>query len=269
MSASSAPAIAPAAASARGGLRRVAITGMGTINALGHDVPATLAAFREGRCGIGPLDFRDVDRLAIKIGGQDVFWQESGAFTGQISAAMLADAGADYCIVGHSETRGRFGKLETPESTVPYFAETDETVNLKIKRLLFHAITPILCVGETLAEREAEQTEAVIEKQLVAALEGVDPSELASFVVAYEPVWAIGTGKTCASDEANRVCGFIRDVLAKTVEPEVVEHIRVLYGGSVKGANSYELFSQPFIDGGLVGGASLDPGEFSRIVSNA
>lgn len=205
----------------------------------------------------------------IKIGGQDVFWQEAGAFTGQISAAMLADAGADYCIVGHSETRGRFGKLETPESTVPYFAETDETVNLKIKRLLFHAITPILCVGETLAEREAEQTEAVIEKQLVAALEGVDPSELASFVVAYEPVWAIGTGKTCASDEANRVCGFIRDVLAKTVEPEVVEHIRVLYGGSVKGANSYELFSQPFIDGGLVGGASLDPGEFSRIVSNA
>lgn len=205
----------------------------------------------------------------IKVGAQDVFWAESGAFTGQISAAMLAEAGVDYCIVGHSETRGRFGKLETPESTLPYFAETDETINLKIKRLLFHAITPILCVGETLAERENGQTEAVIEGQLIRALDGVDSSELSTFVVAYEPVWAIGTGQTCAADEANFVCGFIRKVLASQVDPAIVEHIRVLYGGSVKGANSHELFSQPEIDGGLVGGASLDPSEFSRIVSNA
>lgn len=205
----------------------------------------------------------------VKVGAQDVFWEERGAFTGKVSVRMVAECGATYCIVGHSETRGRFGKLEIPESTVGLFGETDETVNLKIKSLLFHSLNPILCVGETAAERDAGKTEAVIAKQLEGALNEIDPSELYFFSVAYEPVWAIGTGNTCDSAEANRVCGYIREQLAKLLDAEVAAEIRVLYGGSVKPSNSGDLFSQPNIDGGLVGGASIDPMEFSRIVMSA
>lgn len=205
----------------------------------------------------------------VKVGAQDVFWAEKGAFTGQVSAAMLYDLCADYCIVGHSETRGRFGKLETPASTVGYFAETDETINLKIKSLLFHSITPILCVGETLAERQAGTTDSVIEKQLDGALTGIEAAELYMSSIAYEPVWAIGTGETCDAAEASRVCGMIRSHLAKMLDDDVAQEIRVLYGGSVKASNSKELFSQPDIDGGLVGGASLDAIEFSNIVKSA
>jgi len=202
----------------------------------------------------------------VKVGAQDVFWAEQGAFTGRISAKMLFDFCVDYCIVGHSETRGRFGKLETPASTVGYFAETDETVNLKLKTLIYHSITPILCVGETDSEREAGQTDAIIQSQLRNGLVGIDAAELYNFCVAYEPVWAIGTGKTCDSEEANRVCRMIRSYLASILDAEVAEEIRILYGGSVKSSNSGELFALPEIDGGLVGGASLDPLEFSRIV---
>jgi len=205
----------------------------------------------------------------VKVGGQDVFWEERGAFTGKVSVRMLNECGASYCIVGHSESRGRFGKVEVPPTTVGYFAETDETVNLKIKALLFHSLNPILCVGETADERSAGETESVIGKQLEGALVGVDPSELYFFSVAYEPVWAIGTGKTCESDEANRVCGFIREKLASLLDKDVAAEIRILYGGSVKSANSSEIFGQSNIDGGLVGGASLDPMEFSRIVMSA
>ncbi|MES1227384.1 MAG: triose-phosphate isomerase, partial [Armatimonadota bacterium] len=136
---------------------------------------------------------------AIKVGAQDVFWMEEGAYTGRVSAKMLHEFCCDFCIVGHSETRGRFGKLEVPESTLGYFAETDETVNLKTKALLYYGITPILCVGETLAEREQGITESVIESQLKGALAGLDAAELYGMVVAYEPVWAIGTGQTCES----------------------------------------------------------------------
>lgn len=205
----------------------------------------------------------------VKVGAQDVFWAEKGAFTGQVSAKMLFDFCVDYCIVGHSETRGRFGKLEIPEATLSYFSETDGTVNLKLKALIYHSITPILCVGETLAEREIGQTDTLIQHQLEIALQGFDAAELYSFCVAYEPVWAIGTGKTCDATEANRVCGMIRTHLAKMFDDEVAQEIRILYGGSVRSANSEELFSQPEIDGGLVGGASLDPLEFSRIVMSA
>lgn len=202
----------------------------------------------------------------IHLGAQDAFWMEKGAFTGRISPNMLRDAGADYCIVGHSETRGKFGKLEVPESTLGFFAETDETVNLKIKALLFHSIHPILCVGETLAEREAGQTDEVVRRQLEGALEGIDGTELYGLAVAYEPVWAIGTGKTCDSEEANRVCGMIRATLGVLCGEDAAVRIRILYGGSVKASNAQELFHQSDIDGGLVGGASLDPLEFSRIV---
>jgi triosephosphate isomerase len=202
----------------------------------------------------------------VKVGAQDVFWEERGAFTGKVSVRMISECGASYCIVGHSETRGRFGKLDIPESTVGLFGETDETVNLKLRALLFHSLNPILCVGETEAERNAGQTEAVIAKQLEGALDEIDPSELYFFSVAYEPVWAIGTGKTCETLEANRICGYIREQLAELLDPDVAAEIRILYGGSVKPSNSGELFLQPNIDGGLVGGASLDPMEFSRIV---
>lgn len=206
---------------------------------------------------------------ALHLGAQDVFWKESGAFTGKVSPGMLVEAGCSHCLVGHSETRGRFGKLEVGESTLGYFNETDHTANLKIRALLYHAIVPILCVGETEDERTASKTESVIRKQLTGALEGIDPAELYSFVVAYEPVWAIGTGKTCDAVEAGRVCAEIRAMLGDILDKDVADHIRILYGGSVKSSNAQEIFSQPEVDGGLVGGASLDPLEFAKIVLSA
>ena len=210
-----------------------------------------------------------IKKTHILLGAQDCFWAEKGAFTGSISAPMLTDAGVTICIVGHSETRGRFGKLEIPESTIGYFAETDETVNLKIKALLYSNIVPILCVGETLSEREEGTTDATIQAQINGALAGIEGEELYGLVVAYEPVWAIGTGKTCDTAEAERVCSMIRSTLEEKFSPQMAESVRVLYGGSVKAANAKELFAQPNIDGGLVGGASLDPVEFAAIVAAA
>lgn len=205
----------------------------------------------------------------VKVGAQDAFWEEKGAYTGQVSPAMLYDAGVSFCIVGHSETRGRFGKMETDPATIGYFGETDLTVNKKIQCLVYYSITPILCVGETDAERAAGQTDSVIAAQLEGALKGLDSVELYGLVVAYEPVWAIGTGQTCDSEEAERVCGFIRGWLAKRLGEDEADTIRILYGGSVKSSNSRELFHKPNIDGGLVGGASLDPEEFRKIVMSA
>jgi len=203
----------------------------------------------------------------IKVGAQDVFWMPKGAFTGKVSAGQLAAVGCDYCIVGHSETRGRFGKLEIPEETVMHFAETDHTINLKIGALLELGIRPILCVGESNAEREARMTDAIITVQLEKALAGFEADELEDLVVAYEPVWAIGTGNVCGTEEAERVCAMIRTVLGEIIGGETAEKLRVLYGGSVKASNAHELFKQPNIDGGLVGGASLDPKEFAQIVA--
>lgn len=205
----------------------------------------------------------------VQLGAQNVFWKESGAFTGFVSVAMLVEMGVTYCIVGHSETRGRFGALEVPESTLGYFAETDETVRLKIEALLAHGLAPILCVGETLAEREAGRTDAMIEAQLAGGLMGIDEVELHKLVVAYEPVWAIGTGKTCETAEAERICGMIREWLGRAYSTEFADQVRVLYGGSVKSSNARELFHQPNIDGGLVGGASLKADEFAAIVKAA
>lgn len=204
----------------------------------------------------------------IQLGAQDVFWKENGAFTGKVSAAMLYELGCSYCIVGHSETRGRFGKVEVSEQSLGYFCETNHTINLKIRALLYQSINPILCVGETAAERENGETEKVIREQLNGALEGIDPAEMYFFSVAYEPVWAIGTGNSCDPAEANRICGLIRDYLSD-LDGEVAEEIRILYGGSINQNNCGELFGQPNIDGGLVGGASLDPTAFSLIVMSA
>jgi len=201
----------------------------------------------------------------IGVGAQDVFWKESGAFTGFLSASMIADAGCKYVLIGHSERRGRFGKLEVPETTLGFFAETDETVNLKLKAVLGTELTPIVCVGETLAEREAGKTDEVIAAQVNAMLDGIDAEAFAQGVIAYEPVWAIGTGQVCDSTEANRVCGFIRSVLPTSIQ----QSVRIQYGGSVNPANAAELFSQPEIDGGLVGGASLKPSDFIQVIRSA
>ena len=205
----------------------------------------------------------------IGVGAQDVFWKEKGAFTGNISATMLASLGIRYAIVGHSETRGRFGVMEVPESTLPYFGESDETVGLKIQALLAADIAPIFCVGETLAEREAGTTDQVIQSQIRGSLAGIPESSLNSLVIAYEPVWAIGTGKVCDTPEAERICAMIRGEIAKLYSEPLSLAVRILYGGSVKPDNAAELFAQPNIDGGLVGGASLKAEDFSKVIAAA
>lgn len=180
----------------------------------------------------------------IRLGAQNVHWEESGAFTGEISGLMLAEIGVRYVIVGHSERR-------------QYFGETDETVNLRLKAAQKYGLIPILCVGETKQQRDLGETEAHIFSQLAEDLVGVDQSNL---IVAYEPIWAIGTGDTCETKEANRVIGLIR---SKLTNPDVP----IQYGGSVKGENIDEVMAMPEIDGVLVGGASLEAASFARIVN--
>lgn len=199
----------------------------------------------------------------VMVGAQYCFWVDSGAYTSQVSATMLSEAGVSWCLVGHSETRGRFGKSDLPEGLLSHFHETDETCGLKVEACRRRDIRPVLCVGETISERNGGHTEKVIETQLsggLAKAEGIG-SEV---VIAYEPVWAIGTGETCDSEEADRVCGFIRAWL-RDHKPEMAEN-RILYGGSVKPENAAELFARPEIDGGLIGGASLNADDFAAIL---
>lgn len=191
---------------------------------------------------------------ALSLGAQDVFWKESGAYTGEVSASMLTDTGCRYCIVGHSERRGRFGLSD--DTPVGFFSDTNETINLKLLALTFAGITPILCVGETAQERSTGETVRVIEQQLQEGLDGV---ETANLVIAYEPVWAIGTGEVCDAAEAEKMCSFIQTAAEN-------HSARVLYGGSVKAGNAASLFSMPSIDGALVGGASLSAVEFAHII---
>lgn len=180
----------------------------------------------------------------IRVGAQNIHWEDQGAYTGEIAGAMLTELGVRYVVVGHSERR-------------QYFGETDETVNLRLKAAQKHGLIPILCVGETKQQRDAGETEAVISRQIEQDLVGVDQQQL---VIAYEPIWAIGTGDTCESGEANRVIGLIRSQLKN---PQV----SIQYGGSVKPDNIDEIMAQPEIDGALVGGASLQPEGFARIVN--
>lgn len=191
----------------------------------------------------------------IKVSAQDMFWEDTGAFTGTVSAPMIKDAGAKYVIIGHSERR-------------QFFSETDETVNKKIKAALKHDLTPIFCVGETLAEREAGKINAVITTQLDGGLRDLTANDLAKIVVAYEPVWAIGTGKTATPEQAEEVHVLIRETLAKKFG-DTANKVSILYGGSVKPSNSKELLSKPNIDGALVGGASLKAEDFLGIIKNA
>jgi triosephosphate isomerase len=187
------------------------------------------------------------------IGAQDLYWKEQGAFTGEISPLMLKDIGCDYVIIGHSERREHFG-------------ETDETVNLKVKSALAAGIKPIICVGETLAQREAGETKNLIKRQTELALKGIEASAIPQIVIAYEPIWAIGTGKSSNGTDANEVIGLIRKTVAGIFGNESAGQMRIQYGGSVKPENIKEFMDQPEIDGALVGGASLEIDSFVKIV---
>ena len=207
----------------------------------------------------------------VRLGAQDVYHKTVGAFTGEVSPAMLLDVGCTYAIIGHSERRGRFGKPDESLSAdaARVFGDTDASVNLKVKAALKHDLVPIVCVGEILPEREDGRTDEIVDGQLRAGLAGFTAEEVAGIVIAYEPVWAIGTGRACDAAEANRVCGLIRSVIGRMFADETAAALRVQYGGSVSPDNAHELISQPEIDGGLVGGASLDACKFSQIVTAA
>ena len=189
----------------------------------------------------------------IKIGAQNMHYAENGAYTGEISPKMLKSIGVEYVIIGHSERRA-------------YYGETDETVNKKIKAAFENELKPIVCVGESLEEREAEKTEEIITNQTRLALDGLSNEQVKATIIAYEPIWAIGTGKTATSEDANNSIKAIRAEIAKLYGEDVAEEVIIQYGGSVKSSNAKELFTTSDIDGGLVGGASLKPEEFSKIV---
>lgn len=190
----------------------------------------------------------------IKIGAQNMHFEEIGAYTGEISPKMLKSVGVEYVIIGHSERRA-------------YYGETDETVNKKVKSAFQYELKPIVCVGESLEQREAGKTEEIITNQTRLALDGLTPDQVKGTIIAYEPIWAIGTGKTATSEDANNSIKSIRAEIARIYGAEVAEEVIIQYGGSVKSSNAKELFETSDIDGGLVGGASLKPDEFSKIVN--
>ena len=189
----------------------------------------------------------------IEIGAENMYFEESGAYTGEIAPNMLTDIGVKYVIIGHSERR-------------EYFAETDETVNKKVLKAFEHGITPIICCGETLTQREQGITIDWIRQQIKIAFLNVTADQAKTAVIAYEPIWAIGTGKTATSDQAEEVCGAIRECIAEIYDDATAAEIRIQYGGSVNAGNAAELFAKPDIDGGLVGGASLKA-DFGKIVN--
>ena len=194
----------------------------------------------------------DSDKLGYALGAQHCHFEEKGAYTGEVSPMFLAKLGVQYVIAGHSERREIFG-------------ETDEMVNKKVAAIQQHGMTPIFCCGETLMEREAGETESKVLGQIRAGVAGRTPEQIASLVIAYEPIWAIGTGRTATSDDAQQVCAAIRGCVAEIAGKAAAESVRIQYGGSVKSANIAELIAQPDIDGALVGGASLDADEFARV----
>ena len=192
----------------------------------------------------------------IAIAGQDLYWEAEGAFTGEVSAAMLREAGARFVVIGHSERRTKFG-------------ETNDQVNRKVKAAMAAGLTPIVCIGETLDERESRETLRVLDRQIKTGLDGLTANQVAALAVAYEPVWAIGTGRNATSAQAQEAHAHIRSRLSEWFGAEAADACRILYGGSVKPANTKELVSQADVDGALVGGASLDPKVFAEIVAGS
>lgn len=191
----------------------------------------------------------------FKLAAQNMFWEESGAFTGEVSGIFIRDVGCEYVIIGHSERRHIFG-------------EKDDMIAKKVQAALRHELVPILCIGETLSEREAGDTWKICEHQLKSALTPIHLKDIENFVIAYEPVWAIGTGKQATPDQAEEVHSMIRNWLSKTFDGATAQRVRILYGGSVKAKTSRDILSRANIDGVLVGGASLDPVEFADIIRN-
>ena len=205
-------------------------------------------------CIPGVLD--EVTGSNIKVGAQNVHFMESGAYTGELAGNMLKEIGVDYVIIGHSERR-------------QYFGETDETVNLRTKAAIKAGLTPIVCVGESLTEREQGITAETVCRQTKVAFLEISAEDAKNVVIAYEPVWAIGTGKTATADQADEVCGIIRDTMKELYGTEVSDAVRIQYGGSMNAGNAAELLAKPNIDGGLIGGASLKAEDFSVIVAAA
>jgi triosephosphate isomerase len=195
----------------------------------------------------------EADNLPIGLGAQNVFWEDKGAYTGEVSPSMLARLAVSYVIVGHSERREIFG-------------ETDEMVNKKVQAVIKAGMTPIMCCGETLEEREAGETAAKVSRQVQAGLDGVDSDQVGAMVIAYEPIWAIGTGRNATPEDANETIGTIRSMVAGLAGETAAAAIRIQYGGSVKPGNVAAIMAQPEIDGALVGGASLEADDFAQIV---
>ncbi len=224
-------------------------------------VMALIPLVRDAKCDVVVcppyVDLAVVGKLLVGtnvgLGAQSVHWAPKGAFTGEISADMLLAMGVQYAIVGHSERR-------------QYFGETDETVNKRAKAALNAGITPIICVGETLEQREKGVTDTIVSKQTVAALAGFEAEEVKKAVIAYEPIWAIGTGKTATAEDANETIGVIRGAIASVYGKQVADEVRIQYGGSMNPKNAKELMAMPEIDGGLIGGASLKSEDFSKVV---
>jgi len=196
-----------------------------------------------------------IEGSPIKLGAQNCHWEKSGAFTGEVAAVMLKDIGCAYVIAGHSERRHQMG-------------ESDDTVNKKLKAVLAAGLNPILCIGELLEEREGGSTETVLRRQITQGLSGITPEQMQSVIIAYEPVWAIGTGKTATPEQAQETHSFIRKFISTVFTEAIAQDIRIMYGGSVKPENAAELSAQSDVDGFLVGGASLKAESFIQIISN-
>jgi len=250
-------------------MRKKAVFGNWKMNKLPDEAKALAQALREGFADFDAIELAvfppsislsivadALNGSLIGVGTQNIHFEEQGAFTGEISAGMAKTSGARYTLIGHSERRHVFG-------------ETDEWVNLKLKAALKAGLIPVVCVGETLGQREDGSTSEVVKTQIIAALEGIERASTEKIIVAYEPVWAIGTGKTASPLQAQEVHELIRRMLEERFDGEVSETIRILYGGSVKPGNTAELIAQKDIDGALVGGASLDAGSFEAIARAA
>lgn len=249
-------------------MRRKIVAGNWKMNKTAAEATALINGIKEEIAGVDGVDvvvcppFTDLKDAAaacagskIGLGAQNIHWAESGAFTGEISAAMLKDIGVQYVIIGHSERR-------------QYFGETDATVNQRLKAAIAAGLKPIVCVGETLEERDSGKMEAVIIRQIKEGLADLG-ADIEKLVIAYEPVWAIGTGRTATPAQAQEVHALIRRTLAELSNGEIANKIRIQYGGSMKPANAKELMSQPDIDGGLIGGAALKPDSFAAIIKAA
>ncbi|MBQ6352435.1 MAG: triose-phosphate isomerase [Lentisphaeria bacterium] len=251
--------------------RKVIIAGNWKMNKTGAEGKALVEARLKA---VAPFDPAEVDIVVcppfttlaevrpviagtkVKLGAQNVHWEDHGAFTGEVSAAMLKEAGVEYVIIGHSERR-------------QYFGETDETVNRRLQAALKAGLKPIVCIGELLEEREGGRTEAVLRKQIRGGFAGLDAATMAGVVIAYEPVWAIGTGRTATPQIAEETQAFIRAEVAALFGADCAEKVRIQYGGSMKAANARELVAQKDIDGGLIGGAALEAEGFAKLIAEA